>query len=151
MREDDEPCAGGWQHIFVKNASTIPPCDVSKVLYNLNNMAGTTQKGKTPRGASLGVNFEHGPDGAVVAYIGDLEHVIAYIPKNYSVNVRAATALAVYYRENSKGTPLSSDKTRTLLDRLDGFRQKPVIVSKQELRYALDEILKKPTESCREK
>lgn len=94
----------------------------------------------TKRKASLGVNFEHGSDGAVVVYDGDKEIVIAFLPKNYCVNVRTATAVAVYYREHGKGKPLTVAKTKVLLDRMREVRDKPVIIGREIMRYTVEEF-----------
>jgi hypothetical protein len=55
-------------------------------------------KTKKPRGPSLGVNFEHGQDGAVVAYTGTEEVVLALLPPDTPVTVTEANALAIAYR-----------------------------------------------------
>jgi hypothetical protein len=59
----------------------------------------TSKNRKAKRVASLGVNFEHGINGAVVVYDGQEEIVLAMIPENVSVSVRQATALACKYRK----------------------------------------------------
>lgn len=63
-------------------------------------MAKTTNK--KPRNPSLGVNFEHGMDGGVVAYDGNTEILLALLPPNTPITVREANALAVAYKRVGK-------------------------------------------------
>lgn len=69
------------------------------------------------RTTSLGVNFEHGMNGAVVVYDSakQIELIIAYLPENYFVNVAMATYLASAFSKNSK-KPLTVRRTKNLLD-----------------------------------
>lgn len=97
---------------------------------------------KNPRAASLGVNFEHGPNGAVVVYIENKELILAYLPKNYSVNERAATALAVVYRAQKEPKALTSGQSKAILDRVVDHLNKPVNVGELELDAVL-KLLKK--------
>ena len=69
---------------------------------------------RVKRETSLGVNFEHGINGAVVVYVNNEEVVMAMIPEDCSVDSRQATALAVRYREKGNQIVTVDESTRIL-------------------------------------
>ncbi len=95
---------------------------------------------KIPRKASLGINFEHGSEGAVVVYIGQEELVLAFLPAGYTVNSRAATALAVAYKSQKHKKPLTATHSKAILDRIIDNQVKPVLVGRRSLYSILDLI-----------
>lgn len=69
---------------------------------------------RTDRLASLGINFEHGPHGALVFYDGKGETVYAYLPKGRYVDVNDATRLAMTWKTNKR--VLTTKQVLTILD-----------------------------------
>jgi hypothetical protein len=77
---------------------------------------------RVKRETSLGVNFEHGINGAVVVFVNNEEVVMAMIPENCSVDSKQATALAARYRD--KGNQIVTvDESSRILKKLE---KKPV-------------------------
>lgn len=95
---------------------------------------------RAERKPSLGVNFEHGTNGAVVVYMGRHEVVIAYLPDGYAVDAKASTVLAVAYKTQNERKPLTVLRTKIILDRIKDSKFNPVVVGKQSISFLLDAL-----------
>lgn len=104
------------------------------------NMAATSKeppsKKWTERKPSLGVNFEHGENGAVVLYTDNKEIIIGLVPKGYAVNAAAASAVGLAWK-SGKNQTLSVKRTKEVLDKVFTSMNSPVQVTPK----TLDEIM----------